>query len=54
MKWANSSGAAFTIVVGPKDLENDQAMLKSLVSGEQQAVALNAEALHAAIAAMRS
>ncbi|MEJ6563356.1 MAG: histidine--tRNA ligase [Euryarchaeota archaeon] len=54
MKWANSTGAAFTIVVGPNDLESGQAMLKSLVSGEQQAVALNAEALHAAIAAMRS
>ena len=54
MKWANSTGAAFTVVVGPRDLESGQAMLKSLKSGEQQAVELNAEALQAALAAMRS
>ena len=54
MKWANSTGAAFTIVVGPRDLETGQAMLKSLKSGEQQAVELSAEALQAALAAMRS
>jgi histidyl-tRNA synthetase len=53
MKWANSIGARFTVVVGPRDLENNQAMVKSLVSGEQQAVALNAEAVTAAIQAMR-
>ena len=54
MKWANSTGAAFTVVVGPRDLESGQAMLKSLKSGEQHAVELNAEALQAALAAMRS
>ena len=54
MKWANSTGAAFTVVVGPRDLESGQAMLKSLKSWEQHAVELNAEALLAALAAMRS
>lgn len=54
MKWANSTGAAFTVVVGPRDLESGQAMLKSLKSGEQQAVELSAEALQSALAAMRS
>ncbi|MBT60391.1 MAG: histidine--tRNA ligase [Euryarchaeota archaeon] len=53
MKWANSIGSSFTVVVGPRDLENGQAMVKSLVSGEQQAVELNAEAITAAIHAMR-
>jgi histidyl-tRNA synthetase len=53
MKWANSSGAAFTVVVGPKDLEAGQAMVKSLSSGEQQAVGLTTEAIASAIQAMR-
>jgi len=53
MKWAHSIGCQFTIVIGPRDLENGQAMVKSLVSGEQQAVELNADALAAAIQAMR-
>ena len=53
MKWANSIGCQFTVVIGPRDLENGQAMVKSLVSGEQQAVGLNADAIAAAIQAMR-
>ncbi|MDG1558436.1 MAG: His/Gly/Thr/Pro-type tRNA ligase C-terminal domain-containing protein, partial [Candidatus Poseidoniaceae archaeon] len=53
MKWANSSGASFTVVVGPKDLEAGQAMVKSLSSGEQQAVRLTTEAIASAIQAMR-
>jgi histidyl-tRNA synthetase len=53
MKWANSSGAAFTVVIGPKDLEAGQAMVKSLSSGEQQAVDLTTEAIASAIQAMR-
>ena len=53
MKWANSIGCQFTIVVGPRDLEEGQAMVKNLTSGEQQAVGLNADALAAAIQAMR-
>ena len=53
MKWANSIGCQFTVVVGPRDLESDQAMVKNLQSGEQQAVALNSESILEAIQAMR-
>ena len=53
MKWANSIGCQFTVVVGPRDLESNQAMVKNLQSGEQQAVALNSESILEAIQAMR-
>jgi len=45
MNWANSIGATSTLVIGPRDLEQGQAMLKNLKTGEQQAVALDAEAV---------
>ena len=45
MNWANSIGATATLVIGPRDLEQGQAMLKNLKTGEQQAVALDAEAV---------
>ena len=53
MKWANSIGCQFTVVIGPRDLESNQAMVKNLQSGEQQAVALNSESILEAIQAMR-
>ena len=53
MKWANSIGCQFTVVVGPRDLESNQAMVKNLQSGEQQAVALNGESIREAIQTMR-
>jgi len=53
MKWANSIGCQFTVVVGPRDLESNQAMVKNLQSGEQQAVGLTTEAIAEAIQAMR-
>ena len=53
MKWANSIGCQFTVVVGPRDLESNQAMVKNLESGEQQAVPLTTEAIAQAIQAMR-
>jgi histidyl-tRNA synthetase len=53
MKWANSIGCQFTVVVGPRDLESNQAMVKNLHSGEQQAVDLTADAIAEAIQAMR-
>ena len=43
MSWANSIGADYTYVVGPRDLEQGSGMLKSLSSGEQQQVALSSE-----------
>ena len=45
MGWANSIGADYTYVVGPRDLEQGAGMLKSLSSGEQTAVALDAESI---------
>ena len=45
MSWANSIGADYTYVVGPRDLEQGSGMLKSLSSGEQTAVELNAQAI---------
>ena len=45
MSWANSIGADYTFVVGPRDLEAGSGMLKSLSSGEQTAVALDAESI---------
>ena len=53
MKWANSIGCQFTVVVGPRDLESNQAMVKNLESGEQQAVPLTTEAIAQAIQTMR-
>ena len=45
MNWANGIGATTTMVIGPRDLEQGQCMLKNLLTGEQQAVALSAEAI---------
>ena len=45
MGWANSIGADYTYVVGPRDLEQGSGMLKSLTTGEQTAVALSAQAI---------
>ena len=45
MSWANSIGADYTYVVGPRDLEQGSGMLKSLSTGEQTAVALSAQAI---------
>ena len=45
MNWANGIGATTTMVIGPRDLEQGQCMLKNLLTGEQQAVALSAKAI---------
>ena len=45
MGWADSIGADYTFVVGPRDLEAGNGMLKSLSTGEQTAVALDAESI---------
>ncbi len=45
MSWANGIGATKTMVIGPRDLEAGEAMLKDLVSGEQIAVALDVDAI---------
>ena len=45
MGWADSIGADYTFVVGPRDLEAGNGMLKSLSTGEQTAVDLDAESI---------
>ena len=45
MNWANGIGASSTLVIGPRDLDAGQCMLKNLTSGQQSAVALNVDAV---------
>ena len=47
--WADGIGASHVLVVGPRDLESGQANLKRLSDGEQMPVALNREAVLAAL-----
>ena len=47
--WANGIGATKTLVVGPRDLEANQGMLKDLATGEQVAVTLDVSTIIAAL-----
>ena len=47
--WADGIGASHVLVVGPRDFESGQANLKRLSDGEQMPVALNREAVLAAL-----
>ena len=49
MGWADSIGADYTLVVGPRDLESGTGMLKSLKTGEQVAVALSSVEISASL-----
>ena len=49
MGWADSIGAGYALVVGPRDLEQGQATVKRLVDGEQLPVALNTESILSAL-----
>ena len=49
MGWADSIGADYTLVVGPRDLESGTGMLKSLKTGEQVAVALSSVGIAASL-----
>ena len=49
MGWADSMGASHTLVVGPRDLEEGQGMLKALRSGDEVAVALDVDAVLTAL-----
>jgi histidyl-tRNA synthetase len=54
MGWADSAGAAFALIVGPRDLEAGEATVKRLSDGEQAQCALNAEAVAEALASLRA
>jgi len=49
MGWADSIGAGFALVVGPRDLEQGQATVKRLSDGEQLPVELNMESILSAL-----
>ena len=49
MGWADSIGASYALVVGPRDLEQGQATVKRLADGEQLPVALNTESILSAL-----
>ena len=52
MKKADASGAAYALIIGPDELEKNEAQLKDLRgSGEQQAVGLE-QAVEAVIDAL--
>ncbi|HIF04480.1 MAG TPA: hypothetical protein EYQ80_03505 [Candidatus Poseidoniales archaeon] len=53
MGWADSSGAAFALIVGPRDLEAGEATIKRLSDGEQTQCALDASAISAALETLR-
>ena len=45
MGWADSIGATYALVIGPRDLEQGQATVKRLADGEQLPVALTTESI---------
>ncbi|MEC7168499.1 MAG: histidine--tRNA ligase [Candidatus Thermoplasmatota archaeon] len=45
MGWADSIGATYALVIGPRDLEQGQATVKKLADGEQRPVALTTESI---------
>jgi len=54
MGWADSAGAAFALIIGPRDLESGQATIKRLSDGEQVQCALEADAVIAALVTLRN
>ena len=54
MGWADSAGAAFALIVGPRDLEAGEATIKRLADGEQAQCALNVEAISEALRRLRA
>ena len=45
MGWADSIGATYALVIGPRDLEQGKATVKRLADGEQRPVALTTESI---------
>ena len=41
MKYANKLGAKYTVIIGSQELEENQARVKNMESGEQTELALN-------------
>jgi histidyl-tRNA synthetase len=54
MGWADSAGAAFTLIVGPRDLEAGEATVKRMSDGQEAQCKLNAGAIAEALASLRA
>jgi histidyl-tRNA synthetase len=54
MGWADSAGAAFALIIGPRDLDAGQVTLKRLSDAEQVECELSAEAIGEALARLRA
>ena len=54
MGWADSAGAAFALIVGPRDLEAGEATVKRMSDGQEAQCTLNAGAIAEALASLRA
>ena len=54
MGWADSAGAAFALIVGPRDLEAGEATIKRMSDGQEAQCKLNAGAIAEALASLRA
>ena len=54
MGWADSAGAAFALIVGPRDLEAGEATVKRMSDGQEAQCQLNANAIAEALASLRA
>lgn len=54
MGWADSAGAAYALIIGPRDLEAGAATIKRLADGEQANCALTPEAVAETLARLRA
>ena len=54
MGWADSAGAAFALIVGPRDLEAGEATVKRMSDGQEAQCQLNAGAIAEALASLRA
>ena len=54
MGWADSAGAAFALIVGPRDLEAGEATVKRMSDGHEAQCKLSADAIAEALASLRT
>jgi len=54
MGWADSAGASFALIVGPRDLEEGAATIKRLSDGEQVQCGLNEESIISVLSQLRN
>ena len=54
LNWANNIGAAYAMVIGPRDIEQGKASIKRLYDGEQVETQLNSSSVLEALQQLRS